>query len=236
MTGPPAILWTLSSPPLELPRTALRLVHVPFLRIEHLPDAVDPGLLERCGSVIVTSANALPGLAPHAQLLAHLPFYALGAATARALATVGAAAVLTPPEATAQALVRLLQARPPAPQVLFPHGNRGGETVLDYLDRTALPHYSPVVYRSEPRLADEITADLPQGKLSAVVLGSPSAVDVWRELAPQLPELPLCTMGPTTTAACHEHGLPVWLEATSGSANDLLGQLTHRFRPVGRAA
>lgn len=236
MTHPPTILWTLSSPPPELSHPGLRLVHVPFLRIKHLRNAVDPGRLERCGSVIVTSANAIPGLAPHIQRLAHLPFYAVGAATATALRTVGAASVTTPPEATGRALVQLLQAQPPAPDVLFPRGTRGGETVLAYLDGAGLPYYSPVVYRSEPRSAGEITAELPQNNLSAVVLGSPSAADVWREVAPQVPELRLCTIGPTTSAACHEHGLQVWLQAESGSAHDLIRRLTHRFQPAGRAA
>ncbi len=236
MTDPATILWTLSSPPPELPHPALRLVHLPFLRIEHLRDAVDPRRLARCGSVIVTSANAIPGLAPNIRRLAHLPFYAVGAATATALRTVGATSVMTPAEATGRALVQLLQAQPPAPDVLFPRGSRGGETVLDYLNGAALPYYSPVVYHSEPRSASEITAELPQGDLSAVVLGSPSAADVWRAVAPQVPELHVCTIGPTTSAACNEHGLQVWLQAESGSAHDLIRRLSNRFQPAGRAA
>ncbi len=221
----PLVLWSLSSPP-PAGHAGLHLLHLPFLRIQHLPRSVEAERVALCRSVVVTSVHVLPALAPHRDRLERLPFYAVGETTGRALHDSGFRQVETPPRATARDLVAYLRQRSLPPDVFFPHGSRGGKTVLDYLRDAAFPHYSPVVYRSLPRPADDILPDRPGESPMAVVLGSPSAAGVWIGVQAALnKQVPICTIGPTTAAACSEAGLEVLLEAESGDTADLFRQL-----------
>ncbi len=231
----PLVLWSLTSPPPAAGDAGLHLLHLPFLRIQHLPRSVEAERVALCRSVVVTSVHVLPALATHRERLERVPFYAVGGTTARALHDSGFRQVEAPPRATARDLVTYLRQQSLRPDVFFPHGSRGGETVLNYLRDAAIPHYSPVVYRSLPRPADDIVPDLPGESPVAVVLGSPTAAGVWIGLQAELGrQVPICTLGPTTAAACGEAGLAVMLEAESGDTADLLRRLGRHFQPAGK--
>ena len=237
MMAGPLVLWTLASPPPNPGGAGAQFRHLPFLRIKHLFHTVTTERLAPCRSAIITSANAVPPLAPHMARLQALPFFAIGDATRRALQAAGVERVGTPERATGRDLIVLLETQPPAEEVFFPRGSQGTQRVLDYLKQSGLSHYSPVVYRSEPRLTEHILAEVAPKLWTAVVLGSPSAVKGWNEVRGAIgPETPIATMGPTTSAACREHGFDVWLEAESGSAADVAGQLAQHLEPAGRAA
>lgn len=231
MAEHPIILWTLTSPPPQGTSTDLKFVHIPFIRIDLLRGAVAPERLAACRSAVVTSRWAVAALKPHMNALARLPIVTIGEATRKHLLAAGRNEITSPERATGSDLVKLLKGQPLTPPVFFPHGNRGGETVLAYLEGAGLAHYSPVVYQTIERPLDDILAALPEGAPpAAIALGSPSAVRVWRELRPRLgAELPIATIGPTTTRACRQAGLEVWREARSGDLQDLATQFTDRF-------
>ena len=227
MTKHPIILWTLTAPPPRGTGTDLEFVHLPFIRIDLLTGAVDPERLAICRSAVVTSRWAVAALAPHRDALARLPIVAIGEGTRKQLLAAGGSEITAPAQATGSDLVKLLKEQPPPPPVFFPHGNLGGEEVQAYLEATDTDHYSPVVYRTIERSTGDLRRLLAGGaNLSAVALGSPSAVSVWQKLKLNRP---IATIGPTTSQACRQAGLEVWREARAGDPVDLARQFTDRF-------
>ncbi len=222
-----SILWTLTSPPPQVGGTDLTFVHIPLIRVDLLTGAVAPERLAACRSAVVTSRWAVAALEAHRDALARLPIVAIGEATRKHLLDAGGRDITLPAQATGSDLVKLLKGQPPHPPIFFPHGNLGGEEVLAYLEEAQLTHYSPVVYQTIERPLEDILASLPDGPPpAAVALGSPSAARVWQRLKL---DLPIATMGPTTTRACRKAGLEVWREAQSGDLEDLARQFADRF-------
>ena len=202
-------------------------LHIPLIKIEAVSEAVDVHRLKECQSAIITSRSAVSAVDTHLKRLTHLPCYAIGEATQDHLVANGIASVLIPSQATGFDLVELLKAQPPVPPVYFPRGDLGGETVLAYLKDSGLSHYSPVVYRTLRRSREDILRDYWAATPPvAVALGSPSAVEVWQQVSKEFgTDIPVATLGPSTSRACHEAGLVVWQEASSGSRQDLADRL-----------
>ena len=66
-------------------------------------------------------------------------------------------------------------------------------------------------------------------ELEIVVLGSPSALNVWKQINDIVKPAPLIsTIGPTTAEACRQTGLPVWLEG-SGESTGLIEKIIARY-------
>ena len=227
MAHRPTILWTLSSPPPKLAGTDLEFEHVPFVRIELHPEAVDPQRLAECHSAVFTSRWAVAAMEAHRSTLTPLPMIAIGSGTRQALEALGGQHIALPAVATGKGLVAQLTQQPPPAPVFFPHGTLGGEQVLTHFAATNTGHYSPVVYQTIERPLDDIRTALAGGeRLSAVALGSPSAVAVWQRLNL---DLLIATIGPTTSQACRQAGLKVWREAQAGDPVDLARQFTGQF-------
>ena len=228
MTRRAIILWTLTAPPPRQPVPPEPVfLHIPLIKMEAVSKAVDMIRLKECQSAIITSRSAVSADDTHLEQLGHLPCYAIGTATRDYLAANGIASVVIPPQATGFDLVEMLKSQPPLPPVYFPRGDLGGETVLAVLRDSGLPHYSPVVYRTSRRSSGDILRDYwPAAPPVAVALGSPSAVEVWQQVGKELgTDIPIATLGPSTSRACHEAGLVVWQEAASGSRQDLADRL-----------
>jgi len=214
----PVILWTLTGPPPRVSQApGLVFLHIPLIKLESVSSAVDRERLEECQSAIITSRFAVSANDSHLQHLGNLPCYAIGAATRDHLVVRGIASVEIPLRATAHDLVELLRGQPPLPPVYFPRGDLGGETVLAYLRAAGLPHYSPVVYRNLKRSRDDILRNYrPAAQPVAVALGSPSAVEMWQRVGPDFgADIPIATLGPSTSRTCRQAGLAVWQEAAS---------------------
>ena len=232
MAGRPYILWTLTAPaPDGASDGRAAFLHVPFVQIELLSNALDLKRLQACRSGIVTSQWALKAVEFMLEGMQSLFFYAIGDATRRALYQAGIGKVIVPERFTGTALIQLLRQQPPAAPVFFPRGRWGGKQVLAHLNASQLASYSPIVYRTLQRPAEELLRSIPEGaRPAAVALGSPSAVGVWQRVRRQLGDgIPVATVGPTTAAACRRAGLSVWLEADSGSSRNLADLLARRL-------
>ncbi len=228
MNRQPVILWTLSSLPgtgADLGGPALH--HLPLIEIDLSGEALNAVRLRACRSAIATSRWAVAALATVPELARRLPWYAVGEATRQRLEELGIVDVAIPPRATRRDLVAWFGPRPPAGPVFFPHGNLGGEQVLKFFEAEGLEHYSPVVYQTARRSPEAVQAALPAGlEPVAVVLGSASAARAWAELPAQFSaNIPIASLGPSTSDACRQAGLAVEFESVSGDVADLMAVL-----------
>jgi len=233
MIATPYILWTLSTPPPELPGNTAPIIHIPFIEIIPQEQAVDPIKLADCESVVITSPAAIGPISAHLPLLAGKPFYAVGPTTKARLEAAGVTNIAIPHVATGAALVELLGETPPQLNVFFPRGNLGGKTILAYLEAAGIPYYSPVVYHTAGRPVDSILQQLPAGADPlAAALGSPSGVAVWAQVNRARPlHCPIATIGPATTQACQGAGLEVWLEG-SGEVRGLIQRMADHLHEI----
>ena len=224
----PVILWTLTSLPgtgADLGGPALH--HLPLIEIDLSGEALNALRLRECRSAIVTSRWAVAALATVPELARGLSWYAVGEATRQRLEELGIADVAIPPRATSRDLIAWLELEPPAGPVFFPHGNLGGDQVLKFFEAERLAHYSPVVYQTVQRSPEMVQEALPGGlEVLAVVLGSASAAQVWAKLPAQfLADIPIASLGPSTSDACRQAGLEVKFESGSGEIADLMAVL-----------
>ncbi|MCH8327133.1 MAG: uroporphyrinogen-III synthase [Candidatus Marinimicrobia bacterium] len=228
----PTILWSLLGSP-NCPSDQLKWLHIPFIEITHLDHQVTLRNIQVAQSVVVTSTNAVPALKPYANALASLPIVAVGPATARALGQLGCENVSVPQRHDTQGVINLLEAAPPEQPVLFPRGNLGGATLLKYFQSAAIRHFSLMVYETRPRGIGDLRQQLEQvGHPDFIVLGSPSAVAVWQELAVAISPAPrIAAIGPVTALACKRAGLDVELTG-NGDADLLVGDLMARYGAV----
>jgi uroporphyrinogen-III synthase len=162
-------------------------------------EAIDDGPIDVSGYdwVIVTSANGAAELG--ARYTGELPrVAAVGETTAAALAERGIAADFIPSLASQEGLLAELPR--PVGRALFVGAERARRLLVN-----ELPADFRAVYRTV-----ELSPPPPDGDV--VLLASPSAASAWAKLGSTLPAI---TIGPQTTAAARDAGLPVVAEAVT---------------------
>jgi uroporphyrinogen-III synthase len=148
----------------------------------------------------------------------------VGEATARACRDMGLAVDLVSPHATGASLWPVLWPRVgPGARVFYPRSS-----LAEVPPRPpAIQLIAPVLYRTEPRQFDAGIAR----RVDVVTLASPSAV---RRIA-GIEELPAgASIGPTTSAAMREHGIPVWVESPAHTFDDLAAAIAAALRTQAR--
>ncbi|MCS6878265.1 MAG: uroporphyrinogen-III synthase [Geminicoccaceae bacterium] len=157
-----------------------RVLIDPMLTLRHVPHEPISG--EGVAAVVLTSANALPGLD---EPLRRLPVFAVGQATAQAALAAGCTDVVAGSGEGIE-LAELVRARiPPSAGIVL---HVCGEEVRDGLQRaleTAGYRYERlVVYRAEPatRLAPRTIEALQRRELDAVLFYSPRTARTFAEL------------------------------------------------------
>ncbi len=230
---PGAFIWSLSTPP-KFVADGIAWRHIPFIETIAVPDALTDAMMAQARSIIVTSRKAVDALHPFAAHYPSLPIVAVGPASADALRALGFANVSMPVEYTARGVAQYIADHPLPEPILFPRGNRGGATVLEYLRKFSLKHLAPVVYTTQERSAVDLGDDLNNlTHVKVVVLGSPSAVSVWTKISTAVTPAPkIATMGPTTTRACKNAQIPVWIEGAGEAAklNHLISEKYEALR------
>ncbi|MBA2276870.1 MAG: hydroxymethylbilane synthase [Chloroflexia bacterium] len=198
--------------------------------------------------VVFTSANGVTPLAQHMHELDRSTSQrrwrtaVVGAATRTAVEKAGWDFDLAPEKSTADELVRALDARGIAgAKVLIPQGNLARPMLVDGLRAADATVVVVQAYRTVPATgADRLARRLAhEGGIDVVMFASPSAVDgflaaVGSELA-ALSGACFVGIGPTTTAAMRERGLPVHAVAEDPSNSGMVRAVTAYFgeRPVG---
>jgi uroporphyrinogen-III synthase len=160
-------------------------------------EAIDDGPIDATGYdwVIVTSANGAAELgARHTGVLPRVA--AVGELTAAALEAQGVVVEFVPSLASQEGLLAELPR--PVGRALFVGAEGARRLLVDEL---------PADFRAVSRTV-ELTPESPDGDL--VLLASPSAAAAWAKLVLTLPAI---TIGPQTTAAALDAGLPVVAEA-----------------------
>ena len=124
-----------------------------------------------------------------------------------------------PAKYTAPGIIELLATRPLPQPVLFPRGNRGGGPLIKYLSARKLVCSTPIVYETYERDLASIRSDVASiPNLEIVVLGSPSALNVWKQINDIVKPAPLIsTIGPTPAEACRQAGVTGWREGAGES-------------------
>lgn len=157
-----------------------RVLIDPMLVLRHVPH--DPVTGEGVAAVVLTSANALPGLDDP---LRRLPIFAVGQATAQAAIAAGCAQVEAGPGDGVQ-LAELIVARVPKEAGTILHVC--GEEVRDGLEEALLAagyrYERLVVYRTEAaaRLAPRTVQALQAHEIDAVLFYSPRTAQVFADL------------------------------------------------------
>ena len=225
----PKLIWSLTTAPKSV-RNTLACEHVPFIETVLIHNSLTAEMLESAQSIVITSRKAVEALAPFADGYSSLPVVAVGPSSALALKQMGFNTVNTPETHTAVALIDLLALKPLPEPILFPHGDLGGETILKHFQEQHLSSIAPVVYATTARPGEVILAELAKiGTVDVIVLGSPSAVAVWKVLVETYNSTPLiATIGPTTAAACEQAGIPVWLQGR-GHTEELIRSIIERY-------
>lgn len=233
MTVTPGVfIWSLTTPP-NFVADRIEWRHIPFIETIPVPDALTDSRMVQARSIVVTSRKAVDALRPFAADFAALPIVAVGPASADSLAALGFSNVSLPVEYTARGVVEYLTDHPLPEPILFPRGSRGGGAMLEYLQKYNLKHSSPVVYTTQERSVSDLGNDLNNfTDIKVLVLGSPSAVSVWSRLSTTITSAPkIATIGPTTTGACRDAQIPVWIEGVGEAAN-LNHLVTERYETL----
>ena len=200
VTRPPGQAEPLAS---RLREQGHEVVLCPLIRIEPLGDDA----IEVAGYdwVVVTSANAARELVRRAA--GPLPkVAAIGPGTARAFEDASVRIALVPEVSTQEGLVDVFP-RPPG-RVLFAAAEGARRHLVEALGADFVPLYRTVALRP---------AEPPAGEL--VVLASPSAARAWAELRLATPAI---SIGPETTRAARDAGIPVVREARTHDLDGLL--------------
>ena len=194
-------------------------------------DPVDPrpgdfalDRLDRCDWLVATSGRGVSALKRRlsargeAALPSRLRVAAVGPATARALAAIGARVDLIADEASSLGLVGSLRPHLAAGQrvvIVGPEGSKGllaAALRAGGLEVEEAPLYRTIASDRAPELADAAIA----GEFSAVVLTAPSSLDLWLDaagarreaLVHALEAVARVAIGPTTAAHLASLGLP----------------------------
>jgi len=215
------VLVTRPEPEASMTATKLAaLGHEPVVAPLFKVEPIDPGpiSLAGIGSVAVTSPRAVPLVAARAEwpLLAALPVFAVGTATAERARKAGAREVIAA-EGTLDRLVRTIAAAQPPGRVLYLAGaERSGDLVAE-LGRHGLDCRMVEVYRSVAvgELPLEVAREIGAGRIDAALAYSRRsaaalAAALARIPAPSSPRFiaiseaaagPLQTLGPVDIAA-----------------------------------
>lgn len=208
-------------------------VEAPALRIEPgdadaLRQAAKELVWGHFTAVCVTSPNAVGplgraleevGAGPTA--LRRTMVACVGPGTAEELARIGVTANLVPTVATTRALG---EAMPPGRgRVLLPRADIASDVLPEVLRAKGYEPVEVVAYRTTrpSSLPPEVVADVREGRIDLLAFGSPStARNLTTLLGPPPWPARVVSIGPVTTAVCHELGIEVAAEAT---AHDLDG-------------
>ncbi|NBB85130.1 MAG: uroporphyrinogen-III synthase [Bacteroidetes bacterium] len=184
-------------------------------------------LPEAFGGLICTSPRAVQALTSAAREATLPPWrvkrtYAVGPATAEALAALGLSAE-TPLAGTAEALAEQIIQAPPGPlPLLFLCGNRRHEVLPAMLTAAGIAWQELQVYQTHVRT----DVSLPEGPSPTwVVSFSPSGVPALQALLSEAPDARIAAIGPTTATAVKERGLAVSAVAKTPSPKGLVAAL-----------
>lgn len=167
---------------------------------------------------------------------------AVGEATAAAVRELHLRVELQPKKANAEELARALIERESmdSAKVLVVTGNRTREVLVDLLHEARAIVDRLVVYRNEETdlAADPVAKDFTARGADAILFASPSAAQSFFDQAAALQLAPKArrpltgSIGPTTTAAMKQLGLPVDCEAAEATLDSLvevlLGKMGNR--------
>ena len=210
---------------------------IPAIRILPAADwaALEAVLHQDHDWLVLTSVNGVAALGERAEAAAaHAQVAAIGPATARALRAQGIGVAFVPSAFTTVALARELPG-PPGRVCLVRADIAGGEleSILAergfWVDRVD-------AYRSEPGDLPAISRALAGGDgqpLDGVALTSASITAAFARAAAESarPLPPLFSIGPATSAACRQAGLPVAAEARPHTIPALVSAMAHHLGP-----
>jgi len=196
-----------------------------FTQPERLRSALETP--EAFGGLICTSPRAVQAITEAVSEATLLPWrvkrtYAVGPATAEALAALGLLAE-TPLGGTAETLAeQIIQAPPAALPLLFPCGNRRREVLPAMLTAAGIAWQQQQVY--ETQVQTDIS--LPEGPAPEwIVSFSPSGVPALQTLLSEAPDARVAAIGPTTATAVQQQGLAVSAVAETPSPTGLVAAL-----------
>jgi uroporphyrinogen-III synthase len=212
------------------------------------------GRLAEFDWLVVTSANAVAALLERMagrdlgpEALAHLRLAAVGPATAEALTARGLVARLVPSEQTAAGLLAEIgDAR--GRRVLLPQAHIARPTLAAGLRERGALVETVTAYRTVPGAGvATLVGLLRSGKLDALLFASPSAATYLLEgldaaglaRGPSMAliaGIPLVSIGPTTSAALRDAGLPVAAEARPHTAEGLVAAVLELLAPLAAVA
>jgi len=242
-----AILVTRPQPDNARTAVALRAqgyeaLAAPALRFEKIP--LPPDLGTGFGAVIVTSVNALRGLAdqPAATRLVHLPVFAVGDRTAQAAQDTGFRDI-TSAGGDADDLLALLTARAPATTpLLYLAGADISRDLKAELDPRGFEIATHTTYRMTPvaDLPDDVTAAFAAGRIDAVLHYSRRSARAFFAAAglagveiSALATAHLCLSGAVARVA-HDAGATNVMIAAAPDEDSLFAALTRAIPPNAR--
>ena len=163
----------------------------------------------------------------------------VGEATAEVVRAQHLRVDLQPKKATAEELAGLLLERESidSAKILVVTGNLNRDTLVDKLTEAgAIVDRLPIYRTEETDLAgDPVAGDFRRNGADAILFASPSAAQSFFDQAGALKPGPKArrplagSIGPTTTVAMHQLGLPVDFEAAEASLDSLLAALRSKF-------
>ena len=202
-----------------------RVVQAPLIRTEPVPgDPIDPSAHD---IVVVTSPNApallLERIGGDARALHGVEVAAIGPATAAALREVGVVADLVSERAVAESLLDLLAERAAGRRVLIARAEEARDLLPDGLAARGAEVEVAVLYRTVPVVPDSAAA------LGADAVAFTSASTA-RAFAAAFADRDLdgvrgVAIGPATSAAMRELGIPVAAEAADHDLDGLVAAL-----------
>lgn len=185
------------------------------------------GAADAFGGLICTSPRAVHAITEATGAAALSPWrikrsYAVGPATAEALAALGLAPE-QPLAGTGEALAEQIIQAPPAPlPLLFLCGNRRREVLPAMLTAAGIAWQEQQVYATH----EQTDVSLPEGPSPAwVVSFSPSGIPALQALLSEAPDACIAAIGPTTASALQACGLPVSAVAARPSPEGLAAAL-----------
>lgn len=229
-----------------LERLGARVTALPVIRIEPATDTapLDAAVAGLAGYdwIIFTSANGVPAVT--ARLAAagrdwsargRARIAAIGPATADALARIGAAADVVPPEYVAEAIVEAL-GNVAGQRILLPRADIARQALADELRLRGAEVTEITAYRTviEPLPPEVLRGPLVEDRVDVITCTSSSTVRglvasiraAGLEPAPALAGIALAAIGPITAATLREHGLVPAVVAREYTVSGLVDALT----------
>ena len=233
----------------KLTSLGARVYGCPTIEITPPPDYCDLdaaiGELSGCHWIVFTSFNAvryffgrLSELGLDSRALGGCRVCAVGPRTAAALVGCGVRADLVPPDYKAQGVVDALAGLDMAgKRVLFPRGDRAGETIPEALTRMGAEVLAPVAYANETPegIPAESLRALEERRVDCVTFTSSSTVQNLASILGEnrflhlLDGVRIASIGPVTSRSCRELGLEVHMEPAAYTLDALAAELTAHF-------